>query len=77
MRWQDMKNKEIINITTGERLGIFGDCDIEFDINDGRIKSILIPESKGYFSFASDKKMYSLPWGKIKKIGPDMILIEE
>ena len=77
MRWQELKNKEIINITTGERLGLLGDCDLEFDIKDGKIKTILIPELKGYLFFMSEKKINTLPWNNIKKIGSDMIIIEK
>lgn len=76
MRWQELKNREIINVTTGERLGLFGDCDLEFDPNTGQIQNILIPELKGYLSFISEKKAYSCSWNKIKKIGQDMIIIE-
>lgn len=77
MRWQELKNKEIINVSTGERLGLLGDCDLEFDIKNGKIKTILIPELKGCLSFISDKKATVLPWDNIKKIGPDMIIIEK
>ncbi|HHT49877.1 MAG TPA: YlmC/YmxH family sporulation protein [Eubacteriaceae bacterium] len=77
MRWQELKNKEIINVLTGERLGLFGDCDIEFDVRDGKINTVLIPESKGYLSFISDKKIIPISWDNIKKIGPDMIIIEK
>lgn len=76
MRWQELKNREIINVTTGERLGLFGDCDLEFDPNTGKIQKILIPELKGYLSFMSEKKRCSCSWNKIKKIGQDMIIIE-
>jgi YlmC/YmxH family sporulation protein len=77
MRWQELKNKEIINISTGERLGLLGDCDVEFDIRNGKINTILIPELKGYLSFISEKKVDAIPWDNIKKIGSDMVIIEK
>lgn len=77
MRWQELKNKEIINVSTGERLGIFGDCDLEFDVRDGIINSVLIPELKGYFPFIFEKKVKAISWQDIKKIGSDMIIIEK
>ncbi len=77
MRWQELKNREIINVTTGERLGLLGDCDLEFDPNTGQILKVLIPEVKGYLSFMSEKNTYSVPWDKIKKIGSDMVIIEK
>src|SRR5690554_2265902 len=77
MRWQELKNREIINVDTGERLGLLGDCDIEFDPANGRIKSIIIPEVKGYLSFISEKRTHTISWDKIKKIGSDMVIIEK
>ena len=77
MRWQELKNREIINVTTGERLGLLGDCDIEFDPMDGRIKSIIIPEVRGYLSFVSEKKAQRILWDNIKKIGSDMVIVEK
>ncbi len=77
MRWQELKNREIINISTGERLGLLGDCDIEFDPSDGRIKSIIIPEVKGYLSFITEKKSQRISWDSIKKIGTDMVIVDK
>lgn len=76
MKWKEMKKREIINVSTGDRLGLMGNCDIEFNPIDGRIKSILIPKSKNYLSMISEKNILSVPWGKVKIIGTDMILIE-
>lgn len=76
MRWEEMKNKEIINVTTGERLGLLGDCDLEINIHTGKINKLLVPEIRGYLSFLSEQKVYSLSWNKIKKIGSDMVIVE-
>ncbi|RBP36853.1 YlmC/YmxH family sporulation protein [Garciella nitratireducens] len=77
MRWQELKNREIIDVSTGERLGLLGDCDLEFDPKSGQILKLLIPEIRGYLSFMSDKKFYSVSWDKIKKIGSDTVIIEK
>lgn len=68
----DLRRKEIINLCDGSRLGYA--CDFEFDICDGKIISIIIVGSGGFFGFCKDDDIV-IPWQKIECIGDDTILV--
>lgn len=74
MRTSELRQKEVINIKTGKRLGNVIDYDI--DLRSGRIIGVSIPV-QGKFSILSkgDQDIF-ISWEKIKKIGDDVILIE-
>lgn len=67
----DIKNKEVINVANGRRLGYV--CDVELDTLDARLLSIVIPgENAGIFSKAHP---ISIPWACIEHIGEDLIIV--
>ncbi len=74
MKASELKQKEIINIKTGKRLGNIVDFDI--DTRSGKIMGISTPTT-GKFNLLSkpENDVYIL-WEQIKKIGDDVILIE-
>ncbi len=63
----DFREKEVISITDGMRLGYVSE--IEFDICDGCITAII---TEG----GSCKGCVRIPWDHIKKIGDDIILVD-
>ena len=75
MKLSELYSKEIINIDTGENLGIFGDCDLIIDEKSGEIISFVSGQSSG-FGFFKEQKKREILWKNIKKIGSDMIIIE-
>ena len=75
MKLSELYSKEIINIDTGENLGIFGDCDLIIDEKSGEIVSFVSGQSTG-FGFFKEQKKKEIMWKNIKKIGSDMIIIE-
>ena len=72
MRLSDLQTKEIINITTGKRLGLIIDVIID---SSGTIKSLIL-ETKRSKKFASIEE-YELDWKHISKIGDDIILVND
>lgn len=76
MRYKDISGKEIININHGKRLGILGQTDLEIDKRTGEIRSFIIPTYK-WFGFKKEDEETKIYWESIKKIGEDMIMIEE
>ncbi len=75
MRTSELKQKEVINIRTGKRLG--GISDYDLDLRSGRILGIAVPVSGGRFSIlAKAEQDVYIPWESIKKIGDDVILVE-
>ena len=70
MRLSDLQTKEIINMTTGKRLGLIIDVIINAE---GNIKSLILEEKK----MKRTIKDYELDWKQIAKIGDDIILVKD
>lgn len=66
--------KEVIDIRTGRRLGEL--IDVEIDDQTGRIVSIVVPGDSKFFGLLGGGSDVVIPWTKIRKIGPDCILVE-
>lgn len=75
IRFNDMASKEIIDMTTGSRLGILGQTDLEIDEKTGKIISFTIPQYS-MFGLKKTENFARIDWKHIKKIGDDMIIIE-
>ena len=67
------KQKEVINLIDGRRLGYVQD--VEADFSTGEITAIVVPGTSKVFSMGN-KGDITIPWNKIKKIGDDIILVE-
>ncbi|RDY24738.1 YlmC/YmxH family sporulation protein [Romboutsia maritimum] len=76
MNLSEISGKEIVNLVTGERLGVIGECDLIIDETTGSILALMIPRERGFFGLKKDKSMLEVPWRSVKKIGNDMIIIE-
>lgn len=67
-----LKAMEVIDITTGSKLGFIKD--VVVDCDNYKIISILLPNQKlGWFSKNNDME---IPWEQINKIGVDVILVD-
>jgi YlmC/YmxH family sporulation protein len=75
MRYCELKQKEVVNVLDGKRLGTT--VDLTFDPADGTIRSITVP---GPFSITDTLRGkttgYVIPWNKVCKIGDDVVLVE-
>ena len=76
MNLSELVGKEIVNIVSGERLGVIGECDIIIDETTGKILALSIPRERGFFGIKRDRGDLEIPWRNVKKIGNDMIIIE-
>lgn len=71
----DLRSREVVNVVDGRRLGLIKDIDI--DLEEGRITSIILPGVSGKFlGFLGREEEIIVPWDKIMKIGADVILVE-
>lgn len=75
-RLSEIGGQEIINLYDGGKLGIVADVDLLIDDKSGSIEAMLIPDSKSFFSFFSDRNYIEVPWESIKKIGQDTLIVE-
>lgn len=72
-RAMTFKQKEVINLADGKRLGYVQD--VEADFTTGKITAIIVPGNNKIFSMGG-KNDIVIPWEKIVKIGDDIILVE-
>ena len=70
----DFRQKEVINISDGRRLGYI--YDVEIDEKSGKINSAIVPVSGKVLRIFGKDNEYVIPWEKIKKIGEDIVLVE-
>lgn len=70
----DFRQKEVINILDGRRLGVV--VDLAFNQEEGRIEAITVPGPAKFLNFFRGDHDYVIPWDKIRKIGDDVILVE-
>ena len=71
MHLSDLQTKEIIDITSGRRMGII--IDVIVDIS-GKIKSLVLQEKRiKKFKMQEESEV---TWSEIIKIGDDIILID-
>ncbi|SMB96402.1 sporulation protein, YlmC/YmxH family [Desulfonispora thiosulfatigenes DSM 11270] len=70
----DLREREIVNVLDGKRLGPIKDIDI--DIESGKITSLILPGPGRIFRFLGRNDDYIVPWEKVVRIGVDVILVE-
>lgn len=68
-----LRRLEVVNLCDGARLGYA--CDFEFDCEDARILSLIIPGSCGLFGWGKEDDLV-IPWRLIECIGEDTILVK-
>jgi len=72
-RVTDMRYKEVINLDDGARLGYI--YDIEFDIETGEVKSLIVPGHWRFLGLFGKSDDFVIPWDSITKIGDDIVLV--
>lgn len=74
MRLCEFEEKEVINACDCRKLGYV--VDLIIDECSGCIEAIVIPKCGKICGFFSDGSEFVIPFRCIKKIGPDIILVE-
>lgn len=74
MLFSELKKKEVINLKNCERLGRVSD--FEFDECTGQICKLIIPGENKWCSFFGNTPDYVINYKDIKKIGPDIIVVD-
>lgn len=73
-RFGKLRQKEVVNIADGARLGFI--CDLVIDICTGKICAIVVPGPSRLSFFFKGERDQVIPWKNIRKIGEDVILVE-
>jgi len=69
----DFQTKDVINIVDGKKLGQISD--LELDMRQGRIESIVVPTAGRFFGMFGSATELVIPWKNIVKIGLDVVLV--
>lgn len=67
----ELKEKEIINVFDGKKLGRI--IDILFDIENGLVRGIVVPGERKVFKKSED---IFIPLERLRKIGDDVVLVK-
>ena len=74
MRLTQLQCNEVICVSDGRRLGFIEDVEVE--IPEGTIHAILVPGSGKGLGLMGRKDDLRIPWHCIRRIGPDIVLVE-
>jgi YlmC/YmxH family sporulation protein len=74
MSFSELKQKEVINVRDGRRLG----RPIDLILNERACaEALVVPEDCGFWGFIRpDRDGFVIPWSRIRCIGDDVILVE-
>ena len=75
MRLSELVGKEIVNLTDATRIGVIRTAEALFDLENGKVESILVPFS-GKRSWGPGAKLLAIPWRAIRRFGRDLIIVE-
>ncbi len=73
-RFTGLHCKEVICLCDGRRLGFV--CDATIDLCDGKLQAIIVPGKCRHFGVFGPRDDFVIPWRCIKRIGPDIILVD-
>ena len=74
MRVTDLHCKEVICVSDGRRLGFVSDLEIKCP--EGEVAAIIVPGPCRFMGVLGRNDDFIIPWSCIKKIGPDIILVD-
>jgi len=74
LKLSEMREKEIININNGERMG-FAD-DFEINLEKGHVEALIISEGGKILGLFGKNSETIIRWSDIVRIGTDTILVD-
>ena len=69
---RELKNKEIINMSSGKSLGFVSD--IEINLDKARIDALIVPGQRSFLGMFVKNDEIEIKWKDVKIIGEDVIL---
>lgn len=73
MLLSDIQSIDVVNVSTGNKIG--KTKDIDFDCTNGNIISLSILTISKLRSFFSGEQIIIIPWDKVVKFGNDVIIV--
>ena len=74
VKFTELQCKEVICVCDGRRLGFVADVLVE--IPEGKICALVVPGPCRVLGIAGRNDDYVIPWSCVKKIGPDILLVD-
>lgn len=74
MTLQDLSEKDVIQIKTGENLGRIDD--VIFDEGTARLQSVVLRGRSHLFGLMGYDEDLIIPWEALKNIGTDVIMVD-
>ena len=74
LRTYDLRQKEVINVRTAEKLGFIKDVDINFET--GKVDAVIVPKKRRFPGVFLSEKEYEILWSDIIKIGREVVLVD-
>ena len=74
MKFTQLQCKEVICISDGRRLGYISDVLVE--LPEGTICAIVVPGPCRVLGLWGRQCDYHIPWCCIRKVGPDIVLVD-
>jgi len=75
MTFSDLKQKDVINICDGRKMG----RPIDLVLNGGAcVDALIVPGRSGGIAglLKPDREGFAIPWNRVRQIGDDVILVE-
>ena len=73
-KFTDLQCKEVICLQSGQRLGFVSDVLVE--LPEGKVCALVIPGPCRLLGLAGQRDDFIIPWDSIRRIGPDIILVD-
>ena len=70
----ELQRKEVICVNDGRRLGFI--TDVQVEIPEGRVLAVVVPGPCRFFGFGGRNDDFVIPWNCIRRIGPDIVLVD-
>lgn len=74
VRISELREKEVINVRDGSRIGVIED--VKVDLSKGEVTAVIIPRLGKVFSLFGKNQDIMINWNDIIKIGIDTILVD-
>ena len=74
LRFTDLQCKEVICVNDGRRLGFI--TDVQIEVPEGCVVAVVVPGPCRFLGLFGRHDDYVIPWSCIRRIGPDIVLVD-
>ena len=74
LKFTQLQCKEVICVSDGRRLGFI--TDVQIEVPEGRVCAIVVPGPCRFLGMFGRHDDFVIPWSCIRRIGPDIVLVD-